>query len=306
MHTNQQYYLPVQTMHYFLPSPSLACVLNLSLPPKFSLFLSLNHCFFSFIILVRKIITFLFVNLPRYQHWDPSVSDERQEDDTSQAGGWFLGTWGLEKQVWCCDLLRVSSMITRYLNNLRIHIFLFELCYVCVHGFGQESTIGAAFFTEVVGVKEEEEGSIKFDIWDTAGQERYHSLAPMYYRGAAAAVVVYDITSMDSFIRAKKWVLELQRQEKPNLVVFLVGNKTDLEEKRQVGSEVEAEAYADKNGLDFIETSAKNDENVKELFYEIAKRVAKVVPCSGPTGIRLENNSGSGGSSSRSLFFCCS
>ncbi|CAN1331204.1 Ras-related protein Rab5 [Linum perenne] len=275
MHTNQQYYLPVQTMHYFLPSPSLACVLNLSLPPKFSLFLSLNHCFFSFIILVRKIITFLFVNLPRYQHWDPSVSDERQEDDTSQAGGWFLGTWGLEKQVWCCDLLR-------------------------------ESTIGAAFFTEVVGVKEEEEGSIKFDIWDTAGQERYHSLAPMYYRGAAAAVVVYDITSMDSFIRAKKWVLELQRQEKPNLVVFLVGNKTDLEEKRQVGSEVEAEAYADKNGLDFIETSAKNDENVKELFYEIAKRVAKVVPCSGPTGIRLENNSGSGGSSSRSLFFCCS
>ncbi|CAI0628933.1 unnamed protein product [Linum tenue] len=73
----------------------------------------------------------------------------------------------------------------------------------------QESTIGAAFFTQVLAVNE---ATIKFDIWDTAGQERYHSLAPMYYRGAAAAVVVYDITSMDSFVRAKNWVLELQRQ----------------------------------------------------------------------------------------------
>uniref|UniRef100_A0A2P2KZE9 Ras-related protein RHN1-like n=1 Tax=Rhizophora mucronata TaxID=61149 RepID=A0A2P2KZE9_RHIMU len=75
----------------------------------------------------------------------------------------------------------------------------------------QESTIGAAFFTQVLSLNEV---TIKFDIWDTAGQERYHSLAPMYYRGAAAAVVVYDITSMESFERAKKWVLELQRQGK--------------------------------------------------------------------------------------------
>lgn len=73
----------------------------------------------------------------------------------------------------------------------------------------QESTIGAAFFTQVLSLNE---ATIKFDIWDTAGQERYHSLAPMYYRGAAAAVVVYDITSMDSFVRAKRWVQELQRQ----------------------------------------------------------------------------------------------
>nr|TKS11505.1 hypothetical protein D5086_0000072380 [Populus alba] len=86
----------------------------------------------------------------------------------------------------------------------------------------EESTIGAAFFTQVLSLNE---ATIKFDIWDTAGQERYHSLAPMYYRGAAAAVVVYDITSMDSFERAKKWVIELQRQ----------GNKVDLKEKRKVG-----------------------------------------------------------------------
>ncbi|CAN0901596.1 Ras-related protein RABF2b [Linum grandiflorum] len=166
----------------------------------------------------------------------------------------------------------------------------------------QESTIGAAFFTEVLAV---EEATIKFDIWDTAGQERYHSLAPMYYRGAAAAVVVYDITSKGSFARAQKWVLELQRQEKPNMVVFLVGNKADLEEKRQVGSQ-EGQAYAEQNGLDFLETSAKNDENVKELFYEIANRVAKVVRPSGASGIRLSNRGRSGEVGSRRLFFCCS
>ncbi|KAK8670075.1 hypothetical protein V6N13_104837 [Hibiscus sabdariffa] len=73
----------------------------------------------------------------------------------------------------------------------------------------QESTIGAAFFTQILSVSE---ATVKFDIWDTAGQERYHSLAPMYYRGAAAAVVVYDISSLDTFARAKKWVEELQNQ----------------------------------------------------------------------------------------------
>ncbi|KAL2614920.1 hypothetical protein AAZV13_08G035732 [Glycine max] len=73
----------------------------------------------------------------------------------------------------------------------------------------QDSTIGAAFFTQVLSLNE---ATVKFDIWDTAGQERYHSLAPMYYRGAAAAIVVYDITSMDSFVRAKKWVREVLRQ----------------------------------------------------------------------------------------------
>nr|XP_018681589.1 PREDICTED: ras-related protein RHN1 isoform X3 [Musa acuminata subsp. malaccensis] len=161
----------------------------------------------------------------------------------------------------------------------------------------EESTIGAAFFSQVLSLNE---ATVKFDIWDTAGQERYHSLAPMYYRGAAAAIVVYDISSMDSFIRAKKWVQELQRQGNPYLIMALVANKVDLESKRKVGSE-EGLQYAQENGLFFMETSAKTAENINELFYEIAKRLAKARP-SRSSGMRLSSETQDRG---RRLF-CCS
>ncbi|XP_062451752.1 ras-related protein Rab-5C isoform X2 [Rhea pennata] len=95
----------------------------------------------------------------------------------------------------------------------------------------QESTIGAAFLTQTVCL---DDTTVKFEIWDTAGQERYHSLAPMYYRGAQAAIVVYDITNTDTFVRAKNWVKELQRQASPNIVIALAGNKADLATKRAV------------------------------------------------------------------------
>lgn len=73
---------------------------------------------------------------------------------------------------------------------------------------------------------------IKYQIWDTAGQEKYHSLAPMYYRGAAAAIIVYDITSAQSFQTLKNWVRELQQLGPENIVIAVCGNKSDLEEKR--------------------------------------------------------------------------
>ncbi|XP_052180563.1 ras-related protein RHN1-like isoform X3 [Diospyros lotus] len=161
----------------------------------------------------------------------------------------------------------------------------------------QESTIGAAFFTHVLSLNE---ATIKFDIWDTAGQERYHSLAPMYYRGAAAAVVVYDITKMDSFQQARKWIQELQRQGNANLVTALVANKADLESKREVETEV-GEQYAKDNGLLFFETSAKTAQNVNQLFYEIAKRLPKVSPLK-PGGMKLHGRSREGGRG----IFCCS
>jgi len=135
----------------------------------------------------------------------------------------------------------------------------------------QESTIGAAFLTQTVCLNDT---TVKFEIWDTAGQERYHSLAPMYYRGAQAAIVVFDITNSESFDKAKAWVSELQRQGSPNIVIALAGNKCDLANKRSVAT-ANAQAYADENGCLFMETSAKTNSNVTELFVAIAKKLPK-------------------------------
>jgi len=148
----------------------------------------------------------------------------------------------------------------------------------------QESTIGAAFLTQTVNCGD---FMVKFEIWDTAGQERYHSLAPMYYRGAASAIVVYDITSRQSFVRAKSWVKELQRQGNPHIVIALAGNKLDLQENRQVEI-AEGKAYAEENGIFFMETSAKTNHNVTEVFKLIARTLPKSQPTSKNTGIVID------------------
>ena len=135
----------------------------------------------------------------------------------------------------------------------------------------QESTIGAAFLSHTAKLDSE---SVKLEIWDTAGQERYRSLAPMYYRGSAAAVIVYDITNKESFSGAKSWVKELDRRAGTDIVIALAGNKSDMESKRNIEFE-EVSAYAQENNLLHFEISAKTGANIKELFTEIATKIPK-------------------------------
>jgi len=151
----------------------------------------------------------------------------------------------------------------------------------------KEPTIGAAFLTQKCNLPTR---TIKFEIWDTAGQERFASLAPMYYRNAQSALVVYDITKPTSLTKAKHWVAELQRQASPGIVIALVGNKLDLAGPSSSGDEAgegddedggdrraittaEAKAYADEEGLLFYETSAKTGENVQSVFEAIANAI---------------------------------
>ncbi|KAK3083272.1 hypothetical protein FSP39_018139 [Pinctada imbricata] len=135
-----------------------------------------------------------------------------------------------------------------------------------------EATIGgkyySAYLTKNINLQSTQ---IKFDIWDTAGQERYHSLAPMYYRGAAAAIVVYDVCSSSSFMRSQQWVKELIQQANSQIVICLVGNKADMAAEKRAISKEEGQEFAMSNNLIFSETSAKTGMNVDEVFYSVGK-----------------------------------
>mmetsp|Transcript_15022 Transcript_15022/g.18583 ORF Transcript_15022/g.18583 Transcript_15022/m.18583 type:complete len:212 (+) Transcript_15022:143-778(+) len=130
-------------------------------------------------------------------------------------------------------------------------------------------TIGVEFGARMINI---ENRQIKLQIWDTAGQESFRSITRSYYRGAAGALLVYDITRRDTFNHLTRWLEEARQNANANMVIMLIGNKLDLEHRRAVTFE-EGAKFAEENGLIFLETSAKTSKNVEEAFVSTASKI---------------------------------
>lgn len=130
-------------------------------------------------------------------------------------------------------------------------------------------TIGVEFGSKIVTVAGK---TVKLQIWDTAGQERFRSVTRSYYRGAAGALLVYDISNRESYNALGEWLTDARTLASPNIVILLAGNKKDLEDDRQV-TFLEASKFAQENELMYLETSAKSGENVEEAFLKCCKTI---------------------------------
>jgi len=130
-----------------------------------------------------------------------------------------------------------------------------------------EITIGVEFGSRMITIDNKQ---IKLQIWDTAGQESFRSITRSYYRGAAGALLVYDVTRRDTFNHLARWLEEARQNGNPNMTIILIGNKCDMDMRRAVSTE-EGEQFARENGLIFLETSAKTAHNVVEAFANTAK-----------------------------------
>ncbi|XP_053230738.1 ras-related protein Rab-6B-like isoform X2 [Podarcis raffonei] len=169
------------------------------------------------------------------------------------------------------ELFGKTSLITRFMYDS------FDNTY--------QATIGIDFLSKTMYLEDrtlvpvsalhssQEEGLVRLQLWDTAGQERFRSLIPSYIRDSTIAVVVYDITNLNSFQQTSKWIDDVRTERGSDVIIMLVGNKTDLADKRQITTE-EGEQRAKELSVMFIETSAKTGYNVKQLF----RRVAAALP----------------------------
>ena len=130
-------------------------------------------------------------------------------------------------------------------------------------------TVGVEFGAKTIDLTN---GKVKLQIWDTAGQDSFKSITRAYYRGAAAALICYDITCRESFENLHGWLEECKTNGNPEMTLVLVGNKIDLAEGREVSVE-EGHEFARNNGMVFFETSAKTAERVGEIFQKSAGKI---------------------------------
>mmetsp|Transcript_36553 Transcript_36553/g.53640 ORF Transcript_36553/g.53640 Transcript_36553/m.53640 type:complete len:251 (+) Transcript_36553:171-923(+) len=161
-----------------------------------------------------------------------------------------------------------------------------------------QATIGIDFLSKTMYL---EDRTVRLQLWDTAGQERFRSLIPSYIRDSSVAVVVYDVTNRASFLNTTKWVDDVRAERGNDVVICLVGNKTDLgNEKRQISTE-EGEERSKRDGLMFMECSAKAGYNVKSLFRKLATSLPGSVDGANSNGVGAVNGAGSSASGNANL-----
>ena len=196
-----------------------------------------------------------------------------------KSGGGALAPLAKYKLVFLGDQsVGKTSIITRFMyDNFDRHY---------------QATIGIDFLSKTMYL---EDRTVRLQLWDTAGQERFRSLIPSYIRDSSVAVVVYDVTNRASFLNTSKWVEDVRAERGNDVVICLVGNKTDLgNDKRQVSTE-EGEEKATKDDLLFMECSAKAGYNVKSLFRKLATSLPGSTDTSNGAGASA-GGSGAGGS----------
>jgi small GTP-binding protein len=160
----------------------------------------------------------------------------------------LLGDWSVGK----------TCLLMRYMDNTFTEMHL--------------STIGIDSKVKIVNLKEGLDAKIQ--IWDTAGQERYKTIAKSYIKGANGILLVYDVTQRTSFEGIKNWVKQIKEQVSSRVSVVLIGNKTDLVDKREVKTE-EGEELGKEYNYQFFETTAKDGININEAFEALIKTIAE-------------------------------
>ena len=163
-----------------------------------------------------------------------------------------------------------TNILSRYINN--------------EFSLATQPTVGVEYGSKII---KKDDKSIKLQIWDTAGQERYKSITNAYYKGSKGALVVYDISRKTTFENVDKWIGELKNNASEDVHIMLVGNKSDLEDKREVKTE-EVAKKADQYKIAFCETSALKGNNIENAFERLVDEITKIVGKSKNNEIKTE------------------
>ena len=163
-----------------------------------------------------------------------------------------------------------SALMERYVDNTFTPHFV--------------STIGVDYKVKRIKINDK---NVKITIWDTAGQERFRTITSVYYNGSHGIIIVFDLTDRSSFKNLNDWLHEIDRYARDKVKLLLIGNKSDLIDKRKVSFE-EASKYAEQMGFEYIETSAKNNTNIDNVFISMSQNIIKDIPLNNkPNNIKL-------------------